>query len=693
MKKTFILCLSLISFLFSQSQVRYLKGILQSSQEVPATNSTGSGVVIVKYDMATKTVKLYGDYAGLTAAITASHIHREQPGVSGPVVLPLQNTGDTTGTLSGTGTLTKPQEDSLLAGNMYANVHTSNNPNGELRAQLTLTTDGGTTLLSGRLQSAQETPPNTSTGSGSVYALLDFMKDSMFVTGNYKDLTGPSNNAHVHLANPGTAGGVLFPIHHSSKAAGVVHAATDVPANAAATISIGGSYVNVHTGKFPNGELRAQLINNSTSTYYTGELSGANESTPNTSKARGTVIANYNPDTKVLILAGDYQNLTDTIKKATLVTPSVNPDSVINLTTSRDSTGTLTSVGTILTDAQAADLMAGKAYVNVFDSAFTGGEIRANLAGTTPGETQAFLITLDPIQEVPTNTTSAALGNAFVILDKATGMAYATGAYQGINSRVTSAYIRGGAVADTSGSIFLPLTTAYVSHLRVGTFSGTGTIAPAAIDSMINGLAYINVFSTRLTTGAVRGQLGNLVLPVKLVYFNGYKKGNEVQVVWETAEELNVSRYEVEQLNSVTKNWDAKGTVYAKGGNSGSSYSFNDVPNVNSGKYLIYRLKMVDKDGKFTYSSLVKINFAILKAELFIQTNPVVNGELKYTITGLPSGKKAEVSIIDYSGRVVLRNTISSLMNNTLRIHRLSSGMYKLMVRIDDTLLQQGFVK
>ena len=282
MKKISIFCLAVFSFLISQSQIKYLKGTLQASQETPPTTSKGSGVVIVKYDMATKTLKLYGDYAGLTTPIVGSHIHRGQPGVAGPIVIDLVNSSDTTGTLTTTGKLTQPQEDSLLAGNMYANVHTTTYPAGELRAQLTVTT-GQTTFLSASLQGAQETPPDSSKATGAASVLVDMGTDSVFVTGHYSGLTSASNNAHVHLQNPGTAGPVLFPIYHSMATAGSVHAATIVTTADATTIITGGAYVNVHSTKYPAGEIRGQLLNNSTVRYLAGNLSGANETPSNTS--------------------------------------------------------------------------------------------------------------------------------------------------------------------------------------------------------------------------------------------------------------------------------------------------------------------------------------------------------------------------------------------------------------------------
>ncbi len=693
MKKISILCLALLSFLFSQSQqIRYLKGNLQGIQQTPTNNSKASGVVIVKYDMTTKEVRLYGDYAGLTTTITEAHIHRGQPGVAGPIVVPLANTGDTTGALSGTGTLTQPQEDSLLAGNMYANVHSTTYPAGEIRAQLTLT-DVNSTFLSGRLQGAQETPPDSSKATGSAYALVDMVTDSVFVTGSYAGLTGASTLAHVHLANPGTAAAPLFPIYHSFAAKGAVHAMAKVSMADAVTISAGGSYVNVHTAKYPNGEIRGQLINNTGMRYLAGNLSGTQEVPANASPAKGTVIVTYNTETNLFQLAGDYQHLTDSVTSASLwyAGPGIVGDSVIlPLTTTGDSTGTITASAT-LNQIFEDNLLMGGLYVNVYSKAFPGGEIRAQLIATTAGETQVFAVNLTGGQEVPASG-STATGKALVIVDKTTGATFVTGTFNGINSVVSRADLDRGAAGDT-GSVIFALNPAYSFSSKSGTISGSDTLPMAVIDSMINGFTYINIYSLGRPNGAIRGQLGDLVLPLKLTYFNGYKQRNEIQLIWETSEEVNVGRFEIEQLNITTKDWVTKGTVLPQGANGGAKYSFNDVPNLFGSQYAIYRLKMIDKDGRVTYSSMVKINYETLKAELTIQANPVVNGELRYTITGLQAGKKAEVSIIDYNGRLLLKNTVSSLMNNTLRIQNLSAGIYKLIVHIDDTVLQKSFIK
>lgn len=695
MKKISIFCLAFFSFLFAQSQTVYFKGNLQSSQETNV-DAPGSGVVIVKYEQSTKTLELFGDYAGLTDTITGSHIHVGRPGIAGPIVIGLNNTRDTTGTLSVLATLTQVLEDSLFAGNLYANVHTTTNPGGELRAQLTPATNGQTTFLSGKLLGAQEVPATPSAAAGAVYALVDTGKDSVYVTGSYRGLTAVSTGAHVHLEVPGVAGEVLFPIRHSSSAEGTVHASADVTAAQASTIVAGGSYVNIHTSTYPAGEIRAQLVNNTGLRYLAGEMKGINQIPVNSSAARGTVIVVYNTETKSLILAGDYQHLSDTVTVAHIHIgpPGVVGPAVIPLnTTPRDSTGIISDT-TTLTPEQETELLAGNMYVNVHSKTFPDGEIRTQLVPTTNGETHFFAVNLTTDQVVkPTIPESAAGGAALIIVDKTTGMTYVTGVFQGINSNAIQAHIHRGPVGDTASAILSLNIVQRSPRPHAGTFSGSGTLAASLVDSMINGLAYVDVHSSFFTAGAMRGQLGDLVLPVKLTYFNGHKQRNDIELIWETSEEINVSRYEIEQFNTNTKDWNTKGTVTANGGNSAAKYSYTDLPNTYGNKYMMYRLKIVDKDGKISYSAMVKINFDNLTPELFIQTNPVTNGELRYTVTGLAAGKKGEVSIIDYNGRLLLKNTISSLINNNLKISHLPAGMYKLVVRIDDKVMQQSFVK
>jgi hypothetical protein len=207
---------------------------------------------------------------------------------------------------------------------------------------------------------------------------------------------------------------------------------------------------------------------------------------------------------------------------------------------------------------------------------------------------------------------------------------------------------------------------------------------------MINGNAYVNIHNPSFPGGELRGQLANLTLPVKLSYFNGFKNGSAITLVWESAEEINLDRYEVEQ-QSENGQWLKRVEVVAKGVGSATKYSINNIPLAGKNSYVTYRIKMVDKDGRITYSPVIKINFSRSRVELFIRTNPVVNKQLRYSVSGLSSNKKAEVSVIDYSGRTLIKTTTSLNGDNILSTANLAKGMYKLIVRIDDEVLQQSF--
>jgi hypothetical protein len=119
MKKHLLFSFLSLLFLTSFGQDRYFYGVLSGANEVPANGSAGAGVVIMKFNTITKSLELFGNYTGLSANISGSHIHQAAVGVNGGIVVHLGNTGGNSGTLAGTGSLTAPQETALFANGMY----------------------------------------------------------------------------------------------------------------------------------------------------------------------------------------------------------------------------------------------------------------------------------------------------------------------------------------------------------------------------------------------------------------------------------------------------------------------------------------------------------------------------------------------------------------------------------------------
>ena len=110
---------------------------LTPGAEVPPTASTGSGTGAVTLDDVTGVVSITGTYTGLTSNANAAHLHGPAPvGMNAGIIIAFTQTGGTTGTFSGSGTLTAPQITAMINGLHYLNVHTNMFGAGEIRGQI-----------------------------------------------------------------------------------------------------------------------------------------------------------------------------------------------------------------------------------------------------------------------------------------------------------------------------------------------------------------------------------------------------------------------------------------------------------------------------------------------------------------------------------------------------------------------------
>ena len=105
---------------------------LTGTEEVPPLSVPGSGSGTFRV---TEDGTISGSVTTKDVEGTMAHIHRGAKGTNGPVIVPLDKTGDTYSVPAGR-KLSAEQLKDLKAGNLYVNVHTAKNKGGEVRGQL-----------------------------------------------------------------------------------------------------------------------------------------------------------------------------------------------------------------------------------------------------------------------------------------------------------------------------------------------------------------------------------------------------------------------------------------------------------------------------------------------------------------------------------------------------------------------------
>lgn len=110
---------------------------LSASQQVPPGASSGTGSCLVVLNDSSGAVSVDCVFSGLTSAAVAAHIHGlAAPDMNAGVIIGLTATAATSGSITGNGVLDAGQITGMMDGLTYVNLHTSQNPGGELRGQV-----------------------------------------------------------------------------------------------------------------------------------------------------------------------------------------------------------------------------------------------------------------------------------------------------------------------------------------------------------------------------------------------------------------------------------------------------------------------------------------------------------------------------------------------------------------------------
>lgn len=232
----------------------------------------------------------------------------------------------------------------------------------------------------------------------------------------------------------------------------------------------------------------------------------------------------------------------------------------------------------------------------------------------------------------------------------------------------------------------------YDNFNRLKSLHNTSTSGPLRASYCYNYAGQVVDCAALAPTGSIAASTLALIaqsepaLPVTLVEFKVSKIENAALLKWSTHSEINSERFNIERSKD-GKSWKELGSVVAvNSGNDIVSYSFEDrTPEKGEN---LYRLKMVDKDGSFAYSTIRSLVFD-KAGEVSIYPNPVsVGGSINLQIDDL--SKIKNIKIFDSSGQLVAEPKVSKEIN----LAKVQPGLYVVqLLYIDGSVSTHRIVK
>ena len=203
--------------------------------------------------------------------------------------------------------------------------------------------------------------------------------------------------------------------------------------------------------------------------------------------------------------------------------------------------------------------------------------------------------------------------------------------------------------------------------------------------------------------GSTSGVLNDLwkinsfqTLPLHLLHFSGVLNTEAVALQWQSEQETNFSHFTI-QRSFDGINFTALGNINGSGNNSRNDYTYhdNDLKNQRQVQKVFYRLQLMDKDGSFSYSKILRFDLKQTAAtNIIVFPNPAVHSLNISFAQGKPG--KVTISITNMKGMTVKNKTENMRAGRAslnIDVSMLSSATYIISVINADGTTQQKFIK
>jgi len=206
----------------------------------------------------------------------------------------------------------------------------------------------------------------------------------------------------------------------------------------------------------------------------------------------------------------------------------------------------------------------------------------------------------------------------------------------------------------------------------------------AAGDTIKNKAGIYFDYNLPVATNIENTLVQSTTLPVTVMSFTAKREGQNNILQWSTTQEVNIARFEIERSTD-GRMYTSLGEIHA----GSSNYTFTDKKPAKAINY--YRLKMIDKDGKFEYS-VIRTLHNIGSFEASIYPNPVHDMlSLKLYCENRTS---LQFQIIDMEGKALLTKQADLEANTSIKtidVSAFKSGNY--FVKITSSAKEQWVLK
>ena len=159
--------------------------------------------------------------------------------------------------------------------------------------------------------------------------------------------------------------------------------------------------------------------------------------------------------------------------------------------------------------------------------------------------------------------------------------------------------------------------------------------------------------------------VANVALPLTLKDFTLTTNNDIVKLNWHTTQEINSSFFTIQKSVDGQRFFDLS-NVNVKTKEINSAYSYTDANPSYYGRSIFYRLKIVDKDGKFAYSSVAS---TVLKAKgiqiLSVYPNLIASGGTATAKIVADKDEALKILLIDASGKTIQSTTQNITSGNS----------------------------